>query len=249
MAHKTSILTYHSIDGDGSVLSTAPQQFDRQMQYLRENSFESISASEVATLLHHGSPIPDGKVCLVFDDGFRNIYSKAFPILLECGFTATIFLVAGYCGRYNNWPGNLKSLKPSSLLSWSEAKEMKKFGIDFGSHSATHPDLTTIPIRDAESEIVGSKREIEDRLGESVDTFAYPYGRYNRQIKDIVRNHFVGACSTRLGNVRTGADRYAMRRIDVWFLSPFWLFKNLRTAPVASYLYIRQALREIKILI
>ena len=243
------LLTYHSIDDDRSILSTSPAAFRQHIQFLSSHSFRSIRLSELADLLHKKLPLPPKHVCLTFDDGYQNVYSDAFPVLEEHGFTATVFVVAGYCGRYNDWPGNLRSLKRAPLLSWNQLKEMTRFGIECGSHTLTHPDLTRIPVRHAEEEIIQSKREIEDKTGQSVTLFAYPYGSYNSGTRAIVRGHFGGACSTRLGNVRTGADPYAIRRIDSCFVSNIRRFSKLTTGALAGYLQARQVLRDLKTLL
>jgi peptidoglycan/xylan/chitin deacetylase (PgdA/CDA1 family) len=243
------LLTYHSIDDHGSIVSTRPAAFRQQMQFLSAQSFRSIRLSELVELLHMKLPLPPKHVCLTFDDGYQNVYSDAFPVLQEHGFTATVFLVTRYCGRYNDWPGNLKSLKRAPLLSWNQLKEMTRFGIECGSHTLTHPDLTRIPLRHAEEEIIQSKREIEDKTGEPVTLFAYPYGSYNSHIKTTVRGHFSGACSTRLGNVRNGTDPYTIRRIDSWFVSNARRFSNLTTTSLAGYLQARQVLRDLKTLL
>ena len=174
------------------------------------------------------------------------MYTEAFPVLREFGFKATVFLVTGYCGNHNDWPGNLPSLERSSLLSWDEIREMSAHGIEFGSHTANHPDLTRIPLKQAEQEIAHSRQQIEDRLGSPVTLFAYPYGRWNSQVKDIVRSHFQGACSTKLGSVRAGGDPYMIRRIDSYFVANPMLFGRLTATSLACYLQFRQALRELK---
>jgi peptidoglycan/xylan/chitin deacetylase (PgdA/CDA1 family) len=243
------LLTYHSIDDGGSIVSTPPAAFGQQMQFLSSQSFKSIRLSELVELLHKKLPLPPKHVCLTFDDGYENVYSDAFPVLQEHGFTATVFLVTRYCGRYNDWPGNLTSLKRAPLLSWNHLKEMMRFGIECGSHTLTHPDLTRIPLRYAEEEIVQSKREIEDKTGQPATLFSYPYGSYNPDIQTTVREHFSGACSTRLGNVRIGADPYAIRRIDSYFVSNTKRFSKLATTSLAGYLQARQFLRDLKTLL
>jgi len=243
------LLTYHSIDDGGSIVSTPPAAFGQQMEFLSSQSFRSIRLSELVQLLHKKLPLPPKHVCLTFDDGYENVYSDAFPVLQEHGFTATVFLVTRYCGRHNDWPGNLTSLKRAPLLSWNQLKEMTRFGIECGSHTLTHPDLTRIPLRYAEEEIVQSKREIEDKTGQPVTLFAYPYGSYNEHIQATVREHFSGACSTRLGNVRIGADPYAIRRIDSYFVSNTKRFSKLTTTALAGYLQARQFFRDLKTLL
>jgi len=243
------LLTYHSIDDSGSIVSTRPAAFRQQMKFLSSQSFRSIRLSELVELLHKKLPLPPKHVCLTFDDGYQNVYSDAFPVLQEYGFTATVFLVARYCGQYNDWPGNLTSVKRAPLLSWNHFKEMTRFGIECGSHTLTHPDLTRISPRHADEEIIESKREIEDKTGQPVSLFAYPYGSYNSHIRTTVRSHFKGACSTRLGNVRSGADPYTIRRIDSYFVSNAKRFSKLTTTSLAGYLQARQFFRDLKTLL
>jgi peptidoglycan/xylan/chitin deacetylase (PgdA/CDA1 family) len=240
------VLTYHSIDDSGSVVSTSLATFRRQMEFLSSHSFRAMSLSALVSLLRNKSPLPAKHVCLTFDDGYENVYSDAFPIVQEHGFTATVFLVTRYCGRHNDWPGNLKSLTRAPLLSWNQVREMAQSGIEFGSHTLTHPDLTRIKLDLAQEEILRSKQEIEDRTGRPPTLFAYPYGRYNVRIQEMVRSHFQGACSAKLGNVRPEADPYTIRRIDSWFVSHATLFTRLTTTSLAWYLQARQAVRELK---
>ena len=81
-------------------------------------------------------------------------------MLKEYGFNATVFLTTNYCERLNNWPGQPAFIKAQPLLSWMDIKEMSRSGIQFGAHTHNHPSLTKIPIKDAENEILLSKKII-----------------------------------------------------------------------------------------
>ncbi|MBA3256276.1 MAG: polysaccharide deacetylase family protein, partial [Pyrinomonadaceae bacterium] len=180
------------------------------------------------------------------DDGYRNVYTEAFPILEKYGFGATVFLISDYCGKDNDWPGNSPAFERRPLLSWSEIEEMRGHGFEFGAHTATHPDLTRVSIQQAEREITGSKAEIEDRLGVEARCFAYPYGKYNSEVQEIVRTQFLGACSTILGKVRSDCDPHALSRIDTYYLSHPALFSALEADALEWYLGARQILRDLK---
>src|SRR3977135_725578 len=106
MGNRASILTYHSIDDYGSVISTSPETFRRQMQFLKESACNVVALSEIVDDLRQDRPLAPRTVALVFDDGYKNIYATAFPILQEHSFTGTVFLITGSCGRHNDWPGN-----------------------------------------------------------------------------------------------------------------------------------------------
>ncbi len=152
------ILTYHSIDTSGSVVSTAPEVFRRQMKSLSESGYNVVALNNLVEVLANKQTYSPKTVALTFDDGFQNFYTTAFPILKEYGFQATVFLVTDYCGKYNDWGDNLPKLPRSKLLSWQEIKELNKYGIEFGTHTRTHPDLTKIAASRVEGELFESKR-------------------------------------------------------------------------------------------
>lgn len=241
-----SILMYHSIDETSSVISTAPSIFRRQMEHLWRHGFLVLTLSQVVDHLRRGESFPEKSITLTFDDGFANTYTTAFPLLQQYGFSATIFPVTGYVGRLNDWPGQPSGIPPLPLLSWAEMQEMSRYGIQFGSHAVAHPLLPEIPLREAEQEIWGSKAEIEDHLQKPVEFFAYPYGRYDPRVKDIVRRLFQGACSTHLRQVHMHSDPWALERIDVNYLAADPFFKLLSTPLLPSYLGFRNIFRSLK---
>ena len=238
------ILTYHSFDDSGSVISTSPATFEIQMKYLAQSGYQSLSLSEANLYIREKKPIPEKAFVMTFDDGYQNNYTQAFPTLQEVGFKATIFLISDYCGK--SWSGDESLLDARPMLSWSEVKELHRYGIEFGSHTSTHPDLTRIPIEQAEVEIRESRIEIQDRVGAKVESFAYPYGRFNANVKKLVKQQFDAGCSTRLGRNEPGDDPYSLKRIDMFYLSNFALFTKLPTRKLGMYLRLRQIPRDLK---
>jgi peptidoglycan/xylan/chitin deacetylase (PgdA/CDA1 family) len=239
------ILTYHSLDDSRSVISTSPSTFKKQMEFMWENGYQTLSLTTVVELMHLKEPFPEKKFAVTFDDGYQNNYIEAFPIMQEFGFKGTIFFMAG--GDVNrNGSGQLSSFENRPLLSWSEINEMHKYGFEFGAHTLTHPDLTQIPLTQAEHEIVQSKEAIQDHLGVKVKTFAYPYGKYNGNVIKIVRNHFEGACSTKLGKIEINNDPHALKRIDMYYLQRDKFFRILTSNTMDWYLRMRHILRESK---
>ncbi len=243
---KVPILTYHSIDECGSVISTAPEVFRRQMQFLSENGYKVITLNElIDSLCEHHTPLLK-TVALTFDDGFQNFLTEAFPVLEKYGFRATVFLVTDYCGKNNDWAGNPPELPPSKVLSWNEIKELHNNGIEFGGHTRTHPDLTKISDSRVESEIVESKAMIEDSLGSAVTTFAYPFGKFNSTVKRSVERSYKAACSTNLGKVRSGSDFYSLERVDTFYLSNPKIFNRLASRSFDGYMFFGQVMRDFK---
>src|SRR5215472_13250041 len=108
------ILTYHSLDTSGSVISLDPKLFRDQMEWLRGTGIEVVPLERVKER--------PGAVAITFDDGFRNFYEDAFPVLQDHRFPATVFIVTDFCGRQNNWPSQPASppVPRLPLMNWSE---------------------------------------------------------------------------------------------------------------------------------
>ncbi len=125
-------------------------------------------------------------------------------------------------------------------------KELNDYRIEFAAHSRTHPDLTKIPIADAERQMAESKSEIENHIGTEVTNFAYPYGSFNREVKIIAEKYFRTAVSTNLGKVRVGDDPFQLKRVDIFYLKNSRLFNWILSGKFDEYLYLRQAMRRLK---
>ena len=214
------------------------------MEYLARNGYQSLSLSEATVYIREKKPFPTKAFVMTFDDGYQNNYTRAFPIMQEFGFKGTIFLISAYCEK--SWSGDASSREAHPMISWSEIKEMHNYGIEFGAHTSTHPDLTRIPIEQAKREITQSKAEIQHRLGVEVTTFAYPFGTFNARVREIARKEFHAACSTRLGRIEVADDPFSLKRIDMYYLSDFRFFSKLATARLEWYLSVRQVLRDLK---
>src|SRR5262249_8041934 len=223
MALSLPILTFHDIANRSSVISFSPQIFRRGMAKLHESGYRTLSLGEAANCLRQNKPFPARSIVITFDDGYSSVYEEAFPILERYGMSATVFLAVGKKSPAR-LDGNLPSLEGRSMLSWMSVQEMLKYGMVFGAHTMTHPDLTGLPLDRVKQEILVSKDIIENVLGTSVFSFAYPYGRYNDLTREIVKRNFSCACSDRLGLIRTGSDPYTLERVDSYYLRTDNLF-------------------------
>lgn len=240
------ILTYHSIDESGSVISLESKVFRKQMNFLSENGFNVISLKTFEKKLSENEKILSKTIVLTFDDGFENFYTTAFPILNDYNFSATVFLITDYCGKINNWSGNSPLLKSNKLMNWREIKELSDKNIEFASHTKTHPDLTRLSNAEIKRELLESKQIIEERLGKEVIGLAYPYGKFNIEVRNIAQNYFKQAFSTNLGKASLGDDLFALRRLDVYYLKNEFLFSSIMSGKFDWYINFRQTLRTIK---
>ncbi len=207
---KVPVLMYHKISpGKKEKYRISPERFVSQMEYLSKKGYQTISPDDLLGFVQGGRTLPERSVLITFDDGYKDNFTYAYPTLKKYKFKATIFLVTQYIGKKNGWSDGSEE-----ILSWEEIEEMKGEGFSFGSHTHTHPNLLELPQDKVLSEIEDSKRILEERLGEAISFFAYPYGKFNSEIKEIVKEAgYLGAFSTLPGKNGIDEDPFLLRRI------------------------------------
>ena len=236
---------YHALEPDNSVIAVSPAIFSRQMRWLHDNHYRTLSLSTLTQYLDQKQALPPRSVVITFDDGFESVYSHAFPILSEYNFSATIFLVSDYCGGQNNWPNQPALVPPQRLMRWSQIQEMDRHGIEFGGHTLSHPWLNRLTVNQVVLEVQESKAAIEDKLGHAIEHFAYPYGQFNDVIKTMVGDVYRSACTTQLGMVDLTSDPLALARIEAQYVSHPLIFQKLLAPSFSYYLLLRRWLRTI----
>ena len=187
-AGQSAILAYHSLDDSGSVISTPPALFERQMEFLAGSG---IPVKPLDQAIHE-----PGSLAITFDDGFRNLLDHAVPLLDRLKLPATIFVVAEYCGGSNNWPSQPRNGIPElPLLSWEELQGLPDL-MAIGAHTMTHPDLSHLPAAESKREMSECQAQIEQRLGRKTEWMAYPYGASSPEVRSAAGECFDLAVGT-----------------------------------------------------
>lgn len=150
-------------------LTVEPEDFEAQMKYIHESGFTVISTHDIQNMVRAGLPIPEKALAITFDDGYKNNFEVAFPILRKYGFIATIFVVTRAIGT----PGH---------LTWDDCARMLKAGFSIESHTVHHSDLTTLNPHELDMELEQSASSIYNSLGINVTSLAYPSGRYDKNV-------------------------------------------------------------------
>ncbi|HOB99976.1 MAG TPA: polysaccharide deacetylase family protein [Verrucomicrobiota bacterium] len=272
-APRLPILMYHSVSDDPEPgvkpyyrLCTSPQRFAQHMQWLAHNGYRGVTLTDgldwlkkppTAAPPHRRtdlrtpiselqSPISQ-PVAITFDDGFRDFYTAAFPILQQHGFRGTMFLVTGFIkdrrqGTTDHGPHATDYRHTDALthrrtdaptcrrtvidtkefLTWPEVVELHRAGIEFGSHTVSHPVLYDLTPSELEFELRDCKAVIEDRLGAPARAFAYPYAfpqadeEYTRLLREALQAIGYGCCvTTKAGRARLEDDPFALPRLPV----------------------------------
>lgn len=215
------ILMYHSISvGEDAgvhpyfVTHTPGHVFESHLRFLRDHGYRAISTGEVVRMLNSPTPTEDKLVAITFDDGYRDFYTCAFPILEKYGFRATVYLPTGYINH------RARNFNERECLTWPEVRELRRSGIEFGSHTASHRQLRFVSLSDLEYELGVSKQTLEDELGEAITSFSYPYAfpeddqAFVHRLRDLLRVcGYTNGVSTIIGSAHSLEDCFFLRRL------------------------------------
>jgi len=146
--------------------------FDAQMDFLSKY-YTPISEQEIIKAINTGRSIKYS-VWITFDDGYKDNYANAYPILKKYNIPATFFVATGYTNKTSK--ASLDCGEPN-FMSWEELKEISRNNMSIGTHTVSHRILSGLSDKELEKEILDSKNEIEQRLGIKAISFAYPRGK------------------------------------------------------------------------
>jgi len=212
---------YHRISKDSETvapyyrLNTTPATFEQHLRTLNELGYRSIGLTEALNV--RGDRTADSKnVVITFDDGFRDFYDLAFPLLKKHGHTATMFLPTSFIGERR------RAFKNTDCLTWHEVRELRGHGMDFGSHTVSHPKLYELSWKEIEAELGASKDRIEDETGQAITSFAYPYAfpqedqRFVDEFSDLLRGQNYKCCvTTVVGRMAAHDSPWRLKRLPV----------------------------------
>lgn len=220
------ILMYHSVHYGAPPqyrLAVSTESFERQMRFLKNHRYRVLPLEEVGRLIREKKRIPARTVAITFDDGYRDTYMFAYPILKKYGLPAAVFLITQEVDRRN------KSGR-RDRLNWQEVREMQDSGlITFGSHCLGPEPLINFRSQDeVRRQIFDSKKVLEERLRVPVNAFSYPEGRFNPAIRSmVIEAGYRLAVATSPGRRFPNDDAFALKRLRISATSDnlfvFWI--------------------------
>jgi peptidoglycan/xylan/chitin deacetylase (PgdA/CDA1 family) len=231
-AQRLPILMYHQItpapDRAFRKYAITPSEFDAQMMWIAANGFVPIHLDDAFVCANR--PLPAKPLVITFDDGFRDCFDYAVPILASHGFTATFFVVAGLAGKRSQWLPALRGVE-YDLMGWDSIRALAHAGFECGAHTMTHPRLAQLSRDDQDRELHDSQRAIEDQIGRPVRHVAYPFGSFDAAVRGAAdRCGYLTGCTVAPGVATTTDDPLALARIPV----------NGTDAPLAFTVHLRQ---------
>ena len=206
-----TVLIYHRF-GEDKYPSTniAVDRFSQQLEFLSSNNYQVISLEQLVHSLNGGSRLPDRAVVITIDDGYRSVYTEAWPVLKQYGYPFTVFVYAK-ATENKHW----------NYMTWDQVKEMKAAGVDFQNHGFAHDHLAFKPsemnmdeykawIR---ADLAVSTKILSEELKERPRFFAVPYGEYNETVLDEIRSFGYEAILLQdPGSVSKDTDPFAIPR-------------------------------------
>jgi peptidoglycan/xylan/chitin deacetylase (PgdA/CDA1 family) len=210
---RVPILMYHRVDRIASgaspqlaSLTVTPASFARQMGWLARNGFHAITQRELYDALVRGAPLPTRPVMITFDDGYADVYRDALPVLERLGLHATAYVITDRI-----------STRLHRFLTWGELRALEAGGVEIGSHTHSHADLTSLDDAGVLDELMRSRRLLERHLGHPVQWLAYPAGRVDPRVERIARRAgYVLAVATVPGLTQSPSDPLRLERLRVF---------------------------------
>ena len=186
-------------------LSVPPSSFEEQLRYLKKEGYETITLNDLTLHLTRGIELPERPIIITFDDGYADAYAHAYPLLKRYGYSGTFFLISEPIDN-----------EDPAFVSWDQVIEMHEAGMTFEPHSYNHPDMRNRGFDFVVFQILAPKEAIEARTGETCRFFAYPVGRYDDFVIDVLKSaHYWGGVLTEQGATHTADDLFTLRRVRV----------------------------------
>ena len=231
-----AVFVYHRF-GENNYPSTNIRmpQFKKHLDELIKNNYNVVSIESIIDALHNNKNLPEKTVAITIDDAFFSIYKKAWPILKEKKLPFTIFVSTG--------PVNSNS---KNYMNWEQLKEMNNQGVTIGHHTKNHFHLVVKKKETIISEIEEASDDFLKNLGYVPDIFAYPYGEYSSEIKEITKNYFKAAFGQHSGGIYNGIDIFELPRFSL--NEQYGDLKRFKFAANSYGLKIKNVLPENKVI-
>lgn len=206
---RVPILLYHYVeyvkdkkDTIRQSLNIIPSTFENQIQTLQSDGYTFITMRELGSVLDGSGTLPSKPIVLTFDDGHRDFYTDIYPLLKKYNIKVTAYIVPGFLGGTDFMdPDQVQEISDSGL-------------VEIGAHTINHAYLKNLDISRVKKEVAVSKIMLQDEFHVPVVSFAYPYGAFDQQAIDVVKESgFSTAVSTLPGIEVNQSNRYFIQRI------------------------------------
>ena len=200
-----AIFVYHRF-GETNYPSTNIKinQFKKHIEELKKNNYNVLPVNKIVNAIINKKDLPEKTVGLTIDDAFLSIYKKAWPILKKNNLPFTIFVSTS--------PIKAES---KNYMDWDKIRELVNSGVTIGHHTKNHLHLVNSSEKEVVNEIEDASKDFLQNLGYVPEIFAYPYGEYSYEIKQITKRYFKAAFGQQSGNLYNDIDIFEMPRFSL----------------------------------
>ena len=206
------ILEYHRIADCGPEKlrpwRTDIADFAAQMEWIAASNFKLTTPSR-----WYRTPGPGLSLAVTFDDAYEDFLTAAWPVLERLNVKAEVYVPTGHVGSASSWDA---AHSTAPLMSWAQIRALQAGGVDFNSHCKTHRPLVRLNALEIGAELAESKDTLEQELGASIDTVAYPYGSYNETVQELaIASGYQFGVTVEAGTCLRASNRLSLPRLEV----------------------------------
>lgn len=197
------VFVYHRFgDSKHASTNTTLKELEKEFTYFKDNGYEVVKLSQIIEKVKNKEEIPDNWVALTIDDSYKSFYKNGLPIFKKYNYPFSLYV---YVEATQKGYGD--------FMTWDELKDASKYG-EIGLHSYSHPHLTKISKQKVFNDTKKSFEVFEEKLGFKPKSYAYPYGEYNEQIKNTLKEFkFDYILNQSIGTINKNSDVYDINRI------------------------------------
>lgn len=240
--HRVNSFAFHDLGMVSRETSVQESAFERQLAYLARRGFRSVTVAEFEKMLSGEQAIDPKAILITFDDGYADNLECAAPLLKKYGFTAIVFVVTGMIGGNNSkWPMS-DTEEFGQMMDLSALHQWQAEGHEIGSHSVSHPNLTTLGSTELQQELSASRDYIEAEFKKPCKTFAYPTGDVDERVANAVKNTGYNlGFTTRSGTNKPHGQSFRINRTEVSASDHHFIFR-LKIRGVYDWLGFRDTM-------
>jgi peptidoglycan/xylan/chitin deacetylase (PgdA/CDA1 family) len=207
--------------------SISSEQLIADFEYIKAFGYRVVTLDEIVERVESGKDVPDNWVSFTIDDGYKSFYENGLKIFKEYGYPFTLFLYTESIDK--GYP---------DFMSWDNVREIQE-GNELGVHSHKHPHLTKLSPLEIMKDTQASIESYKENLNRLPNYYAYPYGEYDKNSKEIIQAFgFKAVLNQTTGAVNRDSDVYNLNRIallgkhniahslQIRHLKAEWLYPN-----------------------